>query len=196
MGFNTPPSTAWKEYGGYDFRISRDVAYMQDQLAELGKRGDRSRIVAGFCWRWSEPRRDGSLVHDVSDPRFGGWSAPWIEKGDRYADPSRHRYFRWANDDEYADQVGSIYSTQGFEFDYVGVIFGDDLVVRNGVWQANLGKNKDRQFQDDISRRRKLGNTVDAAAQLRNIYRVLLTRGMKGTLVFFLDEETAAHFET
>src|ERR1700732_5255893 len=94
---------------------------MREQLSALAAGDDRCRIVAGFCWGWSEPRRDGSLVTDVSDPKFGGWSAPWIEKGDRYAEPTQHRYFRWANDDTCFNQVGSIYSVQGFEFDYVGV---------------------------------------------------------------------------
>jgi len=194
LGFDAPRSVAWKEYGGYEFEISAHVSTMQEQLSNLARAGNRCRIIAGFCWRWSEPARDGRLVHDVSDPRFGNWSAPWIEKGDRYADPIQHRYFRWANDESGFQQVGSIYSAQGFEFDYVGVIFGDDLVIRNGRWQANLRRNKDRQFQDDLRRRKAHGNEVDEAVQLRNIYRVLLTRGMRGTFIFFLDEETRAHF--
>jgi uncharacterized protein len=194
LGFNGSDSTAWRQYGAYDFQTTMSAAELRDKLIALGEGGNRSRIVAGFCWKWSEPRLDGSLIADVSDPKLGRWSAPWIEKGPRYANPTQHRYFRWATDDACFDQVGSIYSVQGFEFDYVGVIFGDDLVIRDGKWQANLKRNKDRQFQDDLRRRRSLGHAVDEAVQLRNIYRVLLTRGMKGTFVFFLDDETRAHF--
>jgi hypothetical protein len=160
MGFDRPPSTAWRQYGGYEFQIFSDVQLTQRRLADLVQKGKRCRLVAGFCWKWSDPRPDGSLVADVSDPRFGGWSAPWIEKGDRDATPSRHRYYRWVENDERFEQVGSIYSIQGFEFDYVGVIFGDDLVIRKGQWQVNLSSNKDRQFQDDLRRRAKLGNAV------------------------------------
>ncbi|WP_169742823.1 DNA/RNA helicase domain-containing protein [Muricoccus aerilatus] len=195
LGFNAPRSLAWRDYGGYDFRIATNVQSIVDELQRLASEGDRCRLVAGFCWRWSEPRPDGSLPHDVTDPRFRQWSAPWIEKGDRYANPSNHRYFRWASDEDRFDQVGSIYSVQGFEFDYVGVIFGDDLVIRNGQWCADLTRNKDAQFKEDLRRRASLGHTADAAAQLRNIYRVLLTRGMKGTFVYFLDDETRSFFE-
>lgn len=194
LGFEAPPSMAWRDAAAYDFRIVDDMLQMRETLLNLSGTGDRTRIVAGFCWKWSEPRADGSLVADVSHPRFNGWAAPWIEKGDRYAKPMESRYFKWANDNSCFDQVGSIYSVQGFEFDYVGVIFGDDLVVRDGRWCANLARNKDRQFQDDLRRRRTLGHSVDEAGQLRNIYRVLLTRGMKGTFVHFLDDETREHF--
>ena len=196
LGFQAPHSLAWQAYGGYEFNICSTPLAMQEQLSAVMQSGNRCRLVAGFCWRWSEPRPDGSLVNDVSDPLFAGWSAPWIEKGDRYANPRDHRYFLWATDNSHFSEVGSIYSVQGFEFDYVGVIFGNDLVYRNGSWQSNLRKNKDRQFQNDLRRRLSVAaHTVDEVAHLRNIYRVLLTRGMKGTFVYFMDPETRTHFE-
>ena len=86
--------------------------------------------------------------------------------------------------------MGSIYSAQGFEFDYIGLIFGEDLVWRNGRWMEDIAKNKDGVFKRDLK-----SSGADAAEHLRNIYRVLLTRGMKGTFVFFLDQETRRHFE-
>jgi DUF2075 family protein len=195
LAFDADRSTAWLEHGGYDFRIVPDPAYLQVALQDFSEKKNKCRIIAGFCWRWSEPRADGSLPHDLQSPKFKGWTAPWIEKGDRYAKPLDSRYFRWATDDAHASEVGSIYSVQGFEFDYVGVIFGDDLVVRDGKWYAKLDRNKDSLFKLDLSRRRQSGAVVDEANQLRNIYRVLLTRGIKGTLVFFLDDETRHHFE-
>jgi DUF2075 family protein len=195
MGFDRPPSLAWRQYGGYDFRIFTDVAEMQRTLASAVKDGQRCRMVAGFCWRWSKPRLDGTLEHDIRDPRLGAWTAPWIEKSEPDAALSEHRYYRWVEDDAYFAQVGSIYSVQGFEFDYVGVIVGDDLVVRDGRWVAELRNNKDGQFKDDLKRSGKLAEPVDAATRLRNIYQVLLTRAMKGTFVFFLDDETRRHFE-
>lgn len=195
LGYASTASTAWISDNAYEFAVYNSVAQMEEDLLERSTSGDHCRMVAGFCWRWSEPRADGSLVSDISDPRFANWAAPWIQKGDRYAEPTQHRYFRWATDDSCFKQVGSVYSVQGFEFDYVGVIFGDDLVIRDGRWTANLKRNKDRQFQDDLRRRRDLGEDVDEGAQLRNIYRVLMTRGMKGTFVHFLDEETRSHFQ-
>src|SRR6185312_13803857 len=103
------------------------------------------RLVAGFCWRWSEPDGLHQLPHDLQDPRFGSWSGAWIEKGPQDAAPLEHRYYRWATreDDASYQQVGSIYSIQGFEFDAVGVIWGEDLVWRKGAWVAQLDRNKD-----------------------------------------------------
>jgi DUF2075 family protein len=147
-------------------------------------------MVAGFCWKWSKPEGHGGLVRDVNDPRFGGWSAPWIEKSDQHAKSNNHRYYKWATDALYAGQIGSIYSVQGFEFDYIGIIFGEDLVIRNGEWTSNLNKNKDSTFKFELK-----SSGESATEKLRNVYRVLLTRGMQGTFVFFLDEETRHFFE-
>lgn len=190
LGYPAEQSLAWREFDGYDFQIVDSMADMQAKLDALRDQGNKARLVAGFCWRWSIPNGNGTLVHDVSDPRFGAWSAPWIEKTEQHAAPIDSRYTKWATDDTYYSQVGSIYSAQGFEFDYIGLIVGEDLVWRNGKWVADVSKNQDGVFKRDLK-----SSGSDAAEHLRNIYRVLLTRGMKGTFVFFLDQETRRHFE-
>lgn len=190
LGYPARQSLAWRDYDGYEFAIVDSMADMQARLDKLHAQGNKARFVAGFCWPWSNPLGNGALVPDVSDPRFGGWRAPWIERTEQHATPTNSRYTKWATDDAYYAQVGSIYSAQGFEFDYIGLIFGDDLVWRDGRWVADIGKNKDSVFKRDLK-----STGGDAAEHLRNIYRVLLTRGMKGTFVFFLDQETRRHFE-
>lgn len=181
---------AWRAHDGYEFAVCGSMQEMEQRLNALRAQAYRCRYIAGYCWRWSKPKGNGMLVPDVSDPRFRGWQAPWIEKTGRNLKPLDDQYFRWATNEALFDQVGSIYSAQGFEFDYVGVIFGEDLVIRDGKWVAQLDRNKDRSFKRDLA-------TSGEAAEdkLRNIYRVLLTRGMQGTFVYFLDAETRAHFE-
>jgi DUF2075 family protein len=194
---------AWKEYDEYDFRIMDSMQQMQHELDRLKEQQHRCRFVAGFCWKWSEIQGNGGLVHDIKDPRFGGWSAPWIEKGDQYAAPLDSRYYKWATDEDYYSQVGSIYSVQGFEFDYIGLIVGEDLIWRGSTegkqkdqlssskdWKAELSKNKDANFTRDLK-----SSGADPVEKLRNIYRVLLTRGMRGTFVYFLDAQTRRYFE-
>lgn len=84
----------------------------------------------------------------------------------------------WASDPNGINQVGCVYTAQGFEFDYVGVIFGKDLVY-NGVWRG------DREVsQDPIVKKARQDEFVTLVKQ---VYRVLLTRGMKGCYVFFED---------
>jgi DUF2075 family protein len=188
FGYGDLRSLAWQEFDDYEFKIVTSMKEMQARLDELREEGNRCRMLAGFCWKWSLPNANDTLVYDIIDHRFGTWSAPWIEKGDQYAKPKDSRYFKWATDDDYYSQVGSIYSVQGFEFDYIGVIFGEDLLWRKDNWQGDIKKSKDHVFKRELK-------GADVTEQLRNIYRVLLTRGMKGTFVFFLDDETRKRFE-
>ena len=93
-----------------------------------GKLGDGygARMTAGYCWPWSDPRQDGSLVPDVS---IGTWSRPWNVKGERAVGGAPPAAL-WATADGGFEQVGCVYTAQGFEYDWNGVIFGPDLVWR------------------------------------------------------------------
>lgn len=192
LGLREGLDTGWRDHEVYDARLWTDIASLDAHLRSLRARGQRCRLVAGFCWRWHEPDGLGRLPHDVRDPRFGGWSRPWIEKGAQDASPLEHRYYRWATkeDEAYYEQVGSIYAAQGFEFDAVGVIWGDDLVRRGGHWVAQLDRNYDVAFKQEIRR-----SGEDPVAKLLNVYRVLLTRGMRETHLLVLDDETRAYLK-
>ena len=187
LGFRPDSDLAWRQAEEYAVRVEDDVTRMDQWLRGKRAAGMKCRIVAGYCWRWSAPLAGNRLVHDVKDARFGEWSAPWIEKTGQARQPMDNQYFRWANEDDYYEQVGSIYSVQGFEFDHVGVIWGEDLVWRKDHWEAHLDKNKDKTFKRDIT---ASGGADAATIKLRNVYRVLLTRGMQGTSLFVLDDET------
>lgn len=143
--------------------------------------GYGARLTAGFCWPWSDPRRDGSLVADVV---IGDWSEPWNLKGDRAiagAPPSA----LWATDPAGAAQVGCIYTAQGFEYDYAGVIIGPDLVWRDGSWRVVRGANKDPAL-----RSRSALSDSEFERLVKNVYKVLLTRGMQGVGIFSTDPPT------
>lgn len=196
LGFAERSTLAWydpkEDVPEYDFRIFDSPREMQEALQRKREQGFRARLVAGFCWPWSEPLPTGGLVHDLQDPRFRGWSAPWIEKTGQNLPPLKNQYYKWATEptDEYFNQVGSIYSVQGFEFDYVGVIFGEDLVWEGTEWAVDLDKSEDRTFKTNVK-----DDPRDALEKLRSVYRVLLTRGMRGTYVCFLDRKSRERFE-
>ncbi|HYU84695.1 MAG TPA: DNA/RNA helicase domain-containing protein [Kribbellaceae bacterium] len=80
-------------------------------------------MAAGYCWPWSDPRRDGTLVADVL---LGSWARPWNLKGDRSVGGAL-----WASDPAGFDQVGCVYTAQSFEYDWSGVIPGPDLEFRD-----------------------------------------------------------------
>ena len=94
----------------------------------------------------------------------------------------------WAYDPNGIGQVGCVYTAQGFEFDYIGVIIGKDLVYRSDQGWVGV---KEESCHSMVKRSKD--KFVDL---VKNTYRVLLTRGMKGCYVYFMDEETRKFFES
>lgn len=185
------PTGGWLENGEYDLRIMDSPTALENELKALADEGFTSRMVAGFCWPWSDPLGDGSLVPDV---QIGDWERPWNEKsreqwkGDRQGSqpvPHRHPYYLWATEPERIGEIGCIYSAQGFEFDYCGVIMGNDLVWREAAgWVAT----KEGSSDPGLIRRRFDPGQLEALIQ--HVYRVLMTRGIRGTFVYSTDFET------
>lgn len=151
-------------------------AFLQDRVSE--RYG--ARMSAGYCWPWSpEPKSGASLPMDVV---IGEWARPWNLRGDRAiagAPPSA----LWATDPAGFGQIGCVYTAQGFEYDWSGVIIGPDLVWRGDRWITDRTKSKDPVFK-------KSTPDADVDRLIRNTYKVLLTRGMVGTLVYSTDQET------
>lgn len=171
----------------YDFRVMPSVEDLAAEIRDKAATGDSARLVAGFCWPWSDPRPDGTLPADVS---VGGWSMPWNAKPDsgRLAAGVPKSHF-WPSDPNGINQVGCVYTAQGFEFDYVGVIFGRDLKYD---WERQCWIGDRSQSHDAVVKR-----GGEAFVDLvKNTYRVLLTRGIKGCYVYFMDEGTRRFFES
>lgn len=176
--------------GEYDIRLAETPAALETWVRARAAAGESARLVAGYCWPWSDPNPDGTLAPDVE---IGTWAMPWNEKSREQRAgkkgsaprPDRHPYTIWASQPAGIEQVGCIYSAQGFEFDYCGVILGNDL-----VWREDEGwiASKDASFDPSINRRRLTPEGLTAI--LQHTYRVLLTRGMKGTAVYSTDYET------
>jgi hypothetical protein len=143
--------------------------------------GYSARIAAGYCWPWSDPRKDGSLVADV---QIGDWSRPWNLKGDRSVGGAPAAAL-WATDPAGFGQVGCVYTAQGFEYDYAGVIVGPDLVWRDDRWVSVRAANRDPDFKN-----RTRVEDADFDRLVRNVYKVLLTRGMRGVTIHSTDRQT------
>jgi uncharacterized protein len=169
----------WQPDGQFDFQVFDSVQDMAEAIRAKANNGYSARLVAGFCWPWSDPDSSGHLVEDVKLDRF---SMPWNAKPDagRLAAGIPKSNF-WASDPNGINQVGCVYTAQGFEFDYVGVIFGRDLVY-NGGWSGNR-----KVSHDNVVKKAREEEFVNLVKQT---YRVLLTRGMKGCYVFFEDAGT------
>lgn len=188
FGLSDDPSYAWKRNEDYEVRLFDDVAEMELALKQRMDNGKSARIVAGFCWDWSDPNRDGSLVPDV---KIGDWERPWNRKAVGSVSNAKHPYKIWATQTIGFSEIGCIYSAQGFEFDYVGVIVGPDFrwSLQQHRWYTDLAASKDKFGKSGLTKNPELANE-----KLANIYRVLSTRGMKGTYFYFLDPTSREHF--
>ncbi len=168
-----------------DDRFLVEVVESPDALEEAIRRkaeeGYTARMTAGYCWPWSDPRPDETLVPDV---QIGTWARPWNLKGDRSVGGAPPAAL-WATEPGGIGQVGCVYTAQGFEYDWNGVILGPDLVWRDGRFVTIRSGNRDPDFQNT-----KSINNARFDALVRNVYKVLLTRGMIGTSIYSPDPET------
>ncbi|HVZ55759.1 MAG TPA: DUF2075 domain-containing protein [Chitinophagaceae bacterium] len=186
LGIRKTANIIFDRHEDFDFRIFDSPRELEKAIYEKVAEGHTGRMTAGFCWKWSDPDPSGNLVNDVSVETY---SRPWNAK------PDAKRLSRdipkasvWAYSPNGINQVGCIYTAQGFEFDYVGVIFGKDLVYRFGRgWVGNPAESFDTVVK------RSKDRFIDL---VKNTYRVLLTRGMKGCYVYFLDKETEQFFRS
>lgn len=176
----------WKQADPYEFRIVSSVQELETKIREKAATGS-ARLVAGFCWPWSNPTSDGSLPADV---QVGDWAMPWNARPDsgRLGKGIPKSNF-WASDPGGLDQVGCVYTAQGFEFDYVGIIFGPDLRYD---WDSNEWVGDKKHSHDTVVKRSK----EQFLELVKNTYRVLFTRGIKGCYVHFMDDGTRKFFQS
>ena len=154
----------------FDFRIFSSPQKIMDILKEKeNEKPNSARMVAGFCWPWStKTDSNGDLVKDV---RIGDFAMPWETNDKITSVPKGYvKWFEWAYRPEGIKQVGCIYTAQGFEFDYIGVIIGNDLCVdrTSGKLSADITATKDPMLRR---------NAENFEKHVKNIYRTLLTRG-------------------
>jgi len=161
-----------------EFRIFDNPTDMMNEVRERNREKKNSaRITAGFCWPWSNPKSDGSLVNDV---KIGDFEMPWEKKSE---------FWKWATDDSGMEQVGTVYTSQGMEFDHIAVIFGNDLVYDLNLkkWRS-ISKNS---YDTQVKR-----NNPKLTYHLKNVYRVLMSRAHKGVYVYFMDKDTEKYFRS
>lgn len=158
----------------YDFRVFDDPNEMRDQLREINKINNKARMLAGYCYDWDVKHHRGP--YDIYLPN--GFKAKWNLEGDKI----------WAINPNSFEEVGCIHTSQGLEFDYVGVFIGKDLTYN--PLDKKVETHKDAISEDDKSSGIGKANTSPELARrlILNTYKTLLTRGQKGCFVYCEDE--------
>jgi DUF2075 family protein len=175
------------DIGGFDFRVFDSPEAMRKEIFEQNKDNNKARMVAGYCWDWNSKKDPKAVDVVIPEHKF---AMQWNLTKDGGL---------WIMGPESVKEIGCIHTCQGLEVDYIGVIVGPDLVVRNGKVKTQPEK---RSKQDQsIKGFKKLLVTDPKAARakadliIKNTYRTLMTRGMKGCYVYCTDQETAAYFK-
>ena len=168
----------------YEFQIFDDPNELYEKIRKLNKEGASARMLAGFAWDWydSSKPRAGLTPDDVSMDEFN-FHHSWN---------SRKNSFKWAINDEMQDQIGCIHTSQGLEFDYVGVIIGRDL--KYDPFTDTLRGDYD-EYKDSAGKKGLRNSPMELTKYIKNIYKVLLTRGSKGCFVFCRDKEMKDYFK-
>ena len=186
LGIRVEPDSYFSA-GKFDFQIVDSPTHLHELIKEKNKVNNKSRVVAGYCWEWVS-RKDKNKV-DIRFPEFK-FEADWnlTEHGGK-----------WIIHQDSVKDIGCIHTCQGLELDYVGVIIGPDLIVSNGKLITDPAA---RAKSDKSLHGYKKALAVEpilaekkADEIIRNTYRTLMTRGMKGCYVYFTDQATADYFK-
>ena len=182
-----PTSDHYFSPSRFDFQIMDSPSELHDLIREKNKTNNKSRVVAGYCWNWVGKNKPD--LFDINIEEFN-YRAKW----NLFAEGNE-----WIINPNSVDEVGCIHTCQGLEVDYVGVIIGPDLIVQNGKLvtdpsaraktDKSLAGYKKELKEDPIKAELKADEII------RNTYRTLMSRGMKGCYVYFTDPATAKYFK-
>ena len=170
--------------GNYEFKMCDSPNELKKIIEEKNKKY-KARIIAGYCWNWDKKEIDNSDYHDI---KIGDFGISW-NLGAKQT---------FAVDDS-INEAGCIHSVQGLEFDYVGIIIGNDLLYKNNklITDFHNHASTDSSFKGIKKLEKEDSQYANLVADklIRNIYRVLLTRGIKGCYVYCVDESLNNYFK-
>ena len=169
LGIRETPNTSLDGLD-YDIRIFDSPRVMQEELRKINLISNKARIVAGYCYEWISESVSSAYDIWLED----GFKAQWNLRGGQ----------PFAIADTSFEQVGCIHTCQGLEFDYVGVIIGQDLRFENGQVITDQSKIAESDKSSGI---RTCKDKALADLLKRNTYKTLMSRGQKGCFVYCED---------
>lgn len=169
----------------YDFQVFSDPKKMREAIIKKNAENGKARMVAGYCWEWPTAERNNTDYHDIKIPEYN-FEISW--NLDRST---------FALDDKSINEAGCIHTTQGLEFDYIGVIIGDDMRYENGRIATDFRRRArfDASLKGIKTLAKENPEEADKIADeiIKNTYRTLMTRGQKGCYVFCTDRALAEY---
>ncbi|MFV0197820.1 DUF2075 domain-containing protein [Empedobacter falsenii] len=172
----------------YEFKVVDTPRELQDIIYAKNKINNKARLVAGYCWKWKSKK--DSNAYDIEFPEYD-FHMKWnmMDYGGA-----------WIIDPNSVTEIGCIHTAQGLEVDYIGVLIGDDLIVRNGQVLVDPTK-RDSGDKTIFGYKKMMKENPEHAKEvvraiIKNTYRTLMTRGMKGCYIYCTDPETREYFKS
>ena len=170
----------------YDFKVCDTPQEMFDLIKERNKEDGKSRVVAGYCWEWpTGSKRNDPNYHDI---KIGDFEMSWNLNN-----------YTFALDDSSINHAGCIHTTQGLEFSYVGVIIGNDLRSLGGKIITDYTERASTDTSIKGLKKLFSENPAEGEAKqdeiIKNTYRTLMSRGMKGCYVYCCNEGLAEYLK-
>jgi DUF2075 family protein len=186
LGVIADEETTYPE-SSYDFKIFTNPSELYKEIRSKNEINNKSRMLAGYCWDWVS--KNNPKLDDITFPDFD-FSAKWNLES---------RGSAWIIDPNSIEDIGCIHTSQGLELDYVGVIVGPDFKIEGG----ELVSDPEGRASTDVSlhgyKKEMKEDPISAGAKadqiIRNTYRTLMTRGMKGCYIYCTDPEVAKYFQ-
>ena len=164
----------------FDIRVFDDPNELRDTLRELNKINNKARMVAGYCYDWNVKHNRGEYDIYLEN----GFKAKWNLENDKI----------WAINPNSFEEVGCIHTAQGLEFDYIGVLIGNDLRFDKAVGKIITDRTK--ISKDDKSSGIRSAKEDVAERLIKNTYKTLLTRGQKGCFIYCEDKALANYIRS
>lgn len=172
----------------FDFRVFDSPNDLHEAIKERNNVNNKARVVAGYCWEWKSKKSPSAV--DVTVPAHG-YGKQWNLDKDGSL---------WIVAPNSVDEVGCIHTCQGLEVDYIGVIVGEDFVVRNEtvVCQPEKRAKHDKSIRGWKTLLKSSPQDGQRMLDLviKNTYRTLMTRGLKGCYIYCTDKETSDYFKS
>ncbi|MBQ8999232.1 MAG: DUF2075 domain-containing protein, partial [Clostridium sp.] len=162
-----------QEFKGYELYLFDSFKELERCIKEKEAQHKLCRIVAGYAWPWKSKK--DSNTYDI------------LLEGKQYKWNSTNQ--DWINSPHALDEIGCIHTIQGYDLNYVGVIIGHEMVYEKGNISVIPDAYHDKYGKQTIE------DINILKAYILNIYKTLLTRGIKGTYIYICNENLREYFK-
>lgn len=160
----------------YEFMLFDSLEQMIEQVKLRDSESGLSRLIAGYSWEWKSKNDKDAIDIKIEDVQlqWNGTSNDWI------------------NSKNSINEVGCIHTTQGYDLNYAGIIFGNEISFDQDTQKIIIQEENyfDKNGKQSIKDPKELQDFII------NIYKTIMLRGIKGTYVYVCDPMLRAYFES